>query len=189
MKRQPRIGKSGFTMVEIMLVIVMFWLFVSATSVFNWTPQNDIERVNRMKYAVADKLRDESLKISIGRMPRNDGVISATTRMSVSTGAGIITTYADTWGIVFSTNTFWPPYYDGDLIYSITGITWWTGSTSATSQWSGPWQIEITQDGIVFTGNTNITRESIIVSIIVNYRNSTRRIQFDRRTGKISIDS
>lgn len=49
-----------------------------------------------MKYAVADKLRDESLKISIGRMPRNDGVISATTRMSVSTGAGIITTYADT---------------------------------------------------------------------------------------------
>ena len=189
MKRQTRIGKYGFTMVEIMLVIVIFGIFVSATSVFNWTPQNDIEKVNRMKYAIADRLRDESLKISIGRMPMSDGIISTTTTMNFSTGAGIITSYADTGGTVFSTNTFWPPYYDGDTVYSITGITWWTGSTSSTTEWSGPWKIEITQDGIIFTGNTNITRKSIIVSIIVNYRNSTRRIQFDRRTGKISIDS
>ncbi len=106
MKRQTRIGKYGFTMVEIMLVIVIFGIFVSATSVFNWTPQNDIEKVNRMKYAIADRLRDESLKISIGRMPMNNGIISTTTTMSFSTGAGIITSYADTGGTIFSTNTF-----------------------------------------------------------------------------------
>ncbi len=106
MKRQTRIGKYGFTMVEIMLVIVIFGIFVSATSVFNWTPQNDIEKVNRMKYAIADRLRDESLKISIGRMPMSDGIISTTTTMNFSTGAGIITSYADTGGTVFSTNTF-----------------------------------------------------------------------------------
>lgn len=106
MKRQTFMHKYGFTMVEIMLVIVIFGIFVSATSLFNWTPQTDIEKVNRMKYAVADRLRDESLKISIGRMPRNDGVISATTTMSFSTGAGIITSYADTGGIIFSTATF-----------------------------------------------------------------------------------
>ena len=119
MKRQSLLPKYGFTMVEILLVIVIIGIFVSATDIFTWMPQTNIEKVNRMKYAVADKLRDESLKISIGRMPKNDGTISTTTTLAISPNMGIITSYADTGGIVFSTGYFQPPYYDGDLVYSI----------------------------------------------------------------------
>jgi len=39
-------------MVELMIVIAIIALFYSATATFNWTPQNDIEKVNRIKYAV-----------------------------------------------------------------------------------------------------------------------------------------
>ena len=66
----------GFTMVEIMLVIAIIGIFFAATNSFTYLPQTDTEKVNRMKYAVSDKLRDETLKISIGRMPINNGVVS-----------------------------------------------------------------------------------------------------------------
>lgn len=55
MKRQYNIGKIqkyGFTMIEIMLVIAMIGIFVAATNTFNWTPQTDVEKVNRIKNAV-----------------------------------------------------------------------------------------------------------------------------------------
>jgi prepilin-type N-terminal cleavage/methylation domain-containing protein len=86
MKRQLFRSHSGFTMIELLIVIAMIGIFYAATSSFSYKPQNDIERVNRMKYAVSDKLRDEVLKVSIGRMPLNDGRISTTTIITIGTG-------------------------------------------------------------------------------------------------------
>ena len=188
MKRQSLMHQYGFTMVEIMLVIAIIGIFFAATNSFTYLPQTDTEKVNRMKYAVSDKLRDETLKISIGRMPINNGVVSEKTTMNIDKVTGIITSYS--WGgVVFSTWYFQPPYYDGDALYSLTGVEWWTGTTSSTVTWTWAGKIEITQNGIIFTGNTNITSENIILSILVGYRNNTRQILFDRRTGKITMDS
>lgn len=66
-----------------MLVIVIIGIFVSATSVFNWTPQTNIEKTNRIKYKISDMLRDEALKMSIGRMPIGNGVVSAKTTITI----------------------------------------------------------------------------------------------------------
>ncbi len=188
MKTQSIKGKYGFTMFEIMLVIAIIGIFFAATQSFTFIPQTDTEKANRMKYAVSDILRDETLKISIGRMPINNGIISDKTTITFDTVNGIVTSYAS-WGTVFATGYFQPPYYDGDTVYTLTGIEWWTGSTSNTVTWTGAGKIEITQNGITFTGNTLITSEDIILSLLVWYRNTTRRILFDRRTGKISLDS
>ena len=84
----------GFTMVEIMLVIAIIGIFFAATNSFTYLPQTDTEKVNRMKYAVSDKLRDETLKISIGRMPINNGVVSEKTTMNIDKVTGIITSYS-----------------------------------------------------------------------------------------------
>ena len=94
MKRQSLMHQYGFTMVEIMLVIAIIGIFFAATNSFTYLPQTDTEKVNRMKYAVSDKLRDETLKISIGRMPINNGVVSEKTTMNIDKVTGIITSYS-----------------------------------------------------------------------------------------------
>ena len=83
MKRQSLMHQYGFTMVEIMLVIAIIGIFFAATNSFTYLPQTDTEKVNRMKYAVSDKLRDETLKMSIGRMPINNGLVSEKTTISI----------------------------------------------------------------------------------------------------------
>lgn len=83
MKRQSLMHQYGFTMVEIMFVIVIIGIFFAATNSFTYLPQTDTEKVNRMKYAVSDKLRDETLKMSIGRMPINNGLVSEKTTISI----------------------------------------------------------------------------------------------------------
>ena len=83
MKRQSLMHQYGFTIVEIMFVIVIIGIFFAATNSFTYLPQTDTEKVNRMKYAVSDKLRDETLKMSIGRMPINNGLVSEKTTISI----------------------------------------------------------------------------------------------------------
>ena len=83
MKRQSLMQQYGFTIVEIMFVIVIIGIFFAATNSFTYLPQTDTEKVNRMKYAVSDKLRDETLKMSIGRMPINNGLVSEKTTISI----------------------------------------------------------------------------------------------------------
>lgn len=94
MKTQSIKGKYGFTMFEIMLVIAIIGIFFAATQSFTFIPQTDTEKANRMKYAVSDILRDETLKISIGRMPINNGIISDKTTITFDTVNGIVTSYA-----------------------------------------------------------------------------------------------
>ncbi len=94
MKRQSMLSKYGFTMLEIMIVITMIGIFFAATNSFTFLPQTDIEKTNRMKYTISDMLRDESLKMSIGRMPNNNGNVSDKTIMSISPATGIITSYS-----------------------------------------------------------------------------------------------
>lgn len=167
----------------------MIGIFYAATASFNYKPQNDLERVNRMKYAVSDTLRDEVLRVGIWRMPTNNGVVSAKTIIRMS-NTGMTILYTNTGGQVFSTWYFLPPYFDQDTNYSITGTLWMTGSTEdggvVTS--TGAWEIHIDQDGIIFYG-TNITSQNIILKINVSYNARVRWIELDRRTGKISIQS
>lgn len=193
MKRQLHMWKMykyGFTIIELMIVIAMIGIFVAATNTFNWKPQTDIEKANRMKYAISDKFRDENLKIFTGHMPNGDGRISTRTVLTIGTG-GIVTTYTDSGWIVFSTGTFQKPFFDGDSKYSIINVSWCTGSIIGSSIWNGTGKVIMTQTGTTFsTGTTGVlSKEPVVLIVEVGYDYRTRKISFDRRTGRISIDN
>lgn len=173
-----------------MLVIAMIGIFIGATNSFNWKPQTDIEKANRIKYAVSDKLRDESLKIFTGHMPNYDGEIARETTLTIGSG-GIETTYKDANGVILSTGTFQRPFYDGDRKYSIINVAWCTGSTIESAVWNGTGQILMTQTGTFFsTGSAGVINRNIIMLFVeVWYDSRSRKVSFDRRTGKISVDS
>lgn len=117
MKRQSFMQNSGFTIFELMIVIAMILIFYAAMIRFSATSQNDSEKVNRIKYTVSDILRAEILRMEIGRMPINDGRVSDTTVIQISTG-GILTMQKSE-GTILSSGAFIPPYYDNDPYYSL----------------------------------------------------------------------
>lgn len=86
MKRQSFPSQSGFTLFELMIVITVFSIFVMITSSFDWRPQTDIEKADRMMIVVSSTLRTEMQNISIGKMPKRDGQTAVMTKITVSSG-------------------------------------------------------------------------------------------------------
>ncbi len=182
MKRQLFRSQSGFTLFELMIVITIFWAFILATSVFDWRPQTDMEKSDRMVIAISDILRREMQNISIGKMPKRDGVIAVKTTITIGTW-GVTTSYS--WASAeIGSGVFREPYFDGDTKYRIKNVTW-TGSTSV-SPLSGTGQIIIEPAGITFSGAGIFGSGYTMIEIRVGYNIFTRKITFDRRTGKIS---
>lgn len=185
MKRQPYGSKSGFTLIELMVVIGIFGAFVLATNIFNYSPQTEAEKADRIMVGISSRLRTELQNISMWRMPKRDGVIAWAIRLDVGTW-GMITTYL-TWasGVTpISRTTFASPYFDGDKKYEIKQVTW-TGSSSTPIGyvWSG--QVIIEPNGISFSG-AGITGSGYTnIEIRVWYGIRARKIILDRRTGKL----
>lgn len=177
MKRQSLSSKSGFTMVEILIVIAMLLIFFSATNLTSWKPKTEIERVERIRNGVMSLIRNESLKSSIGKMPTSNGKIASTTILRISTG-GINIIYKDGTNIL-ATGSFITPYYDGDINYSITGVEWTGGTTPS----SGSIDLVLQGNTMTFSGISDPT--NILLDITTSYNSRTRRITIDRRTGKI----
>ena len=76
MKRQLFRSKYGFTLFELMIVITIIGIFYAATAGFDWRPQNDMEKSDRMIVAISSSIRTEVQNMTIGKMPRLNGYIS-----------------------------------------------------------------------------------------------------------------
>ncbi len=187
MKRQLFRSKYGFTLFELMIVMTIFGIFVMATSMFDWRPQNDMERSDRMVVSISSTLRTEVQNVTIGKMPRHNGLISTKTILTIWTW-GLYTSYSWTTGEIGS-GAFINPYFDGDTKYIIKNVTWTWSNTVWSISWTG--QIIIEPTGISFSGAGITWSGFTLVEIRVGYDNPdqnihTRKITFDRRTGKIS---
>lgn len=186
MKRQSFRTKSGFTLFELMFVITIFWVFIYATSAFNYTPQTESERADRMMISVWAIVKTALQNVSIGKMPNRDGNISAVIKMTVGTG-GITTAYF-TWASAtnpIKTETFSIPYFDRDPKYSIMSVTW-TGSSTTTIGVIGTGQIIIDSDTISFSGAGITGSGYTLVEIKTGYSIRSRKVILDRRTGKLT---
>lgn len=73
MKRQSLGSQSGFTLFELMIVIAILGIFIATTNVFNYTPQTESEKADRMQVSIVSMLRGQLQNVSIGRMPNRDG--------------------------------------------------------------------------------------------------------------------
>ncbi len=83
MKRQLFQSKYGFTLFELMIVITIVGIFYAATAGFDWRPQTDMEKSDRMVVAISSTIRTETQNMSIGKMPRNNGYVSKMTVITI----------------------------------------------------------------------------------------------------------
>lgn len=130
MKRQLYGAKSGFTLFELMIVIAIFGSFILATNIFNYSPQTESEKADRMMVAISGRLKTELQAISMGRMPKRDGVISRAIQIDIGTG-GMVSSYltGSNYSVTYASGGFRIPFFDGDTKYEIKSVTW-TGSTT-----------------------------------------------------------
>jgi prepilin-type N-terminal cleavage/methylation domain-containing protein len=184
MKRQSFPSQSGFTLFELMIVITVFSIFVMITSSFDWRPQTDIEKADRMMIVVSSTLRTEMQNISIGKMPRRDGKTATNTTINISSG-GLLTTYTSSVSGVIWSGAFSIPFFDGDPKYLIRSVTW-TGSTTNTGT-TGTGDLIITPQGVSFSGAGIWWTPPwyTMLEIVVGYNNASRKVTLDRRTGRI----
>lgn len=187
MKTQLYGAKSGFTLVELMVVIAIFGSFVLATNIFNYSPQTESEKADRMMVAISGRLRTELQNMSMWRMPNRDGKIARTIQIDIGTG-WMITRYltgVTSW-VNISTGVFLAPFYDKDAEYKIVSVIW-TGSSTPSDwqQWTGI--VMILPTWIIFTWGTNPTTigNNIFLEVKLWYKVRTRKVILDRRSGKI----
>lgn len=182
MKRQSFPSQSGFTLFELMIVITVFSIFVMITSSFDWRPQTDIEKADRMMIVVSSTLRTEMQNISIGKMPKRDGQTAVMTKITVSSG-WLLTSYSGTTTEIGS-GRFMKPFFDADTKYLIRTVTW-TWSTTNTGT-TGTGEVIIDTSWVTFSGAGIYGSGYTLLEVRVGYNNATRKVTLDRRTGKIT---
>lgn len=182
MKRQFPMGKSGFTLFELMVTVTVLLVFFVYTLQFNWNPRTDSEKSELISVGIAGRLRTEIQNISIGKMPKIDGTgrIAKATVITISTGSILTEYYSGT--TLLNAKTYNSPYFEGDPKYVIKSITW----TGSANSYVGTGKIIIEPSGITFSGSPSTSMNNTLLEIRVGYNLSTKKIIVDRRTGQIS---
>ncbi len=185
MKTQLYGAKSGFTLFELMIVIAIFGSFVLATNIFNYSPQTESERADRMMAAVSGKLKTELQNMSMWRMPKRDGKIAQLIQIEIGTG-GLTYTYMT--GTSIATQIFsWSfrrPFFEWDTKYEIKSVIW-TGSNTVVNGFTGTGQLIIEPTNMTFTGVGISGSGYTLLEIKIGYNTRTRKVILDRRSGKV----
>ena len=181
-----RIGRNGFTIAEIMVVIVILAIGAFISSNVNFSQKIDSENRDRLINEILATLSQTHADAMMGRGVLVNGVIinPLTTNVAISTGTLSVTYMSGTSILAHGTQVSYPFY--GDTYYSIPDVT--LVKADGTTTTADP-NLVIGYQGtnIYFTGGTN-DPTSVIVRIHAEYKTSDSYVTLDRRTGKIQID-
>lgn len=180
-KFQISMQKKGFTLLEMMVVITLLGLLFYATTLFENNKQTEREKADRLVSLLADTLQADNMNLFLWRMPARDGLTVDRISTTINKYTGLHKSYYNS-GVVLYTGSLFAPFYDQDPQYQIYDIVW-TGA----SVWNGSGNIitiEMTSDGISFSGWSITTPILEIVTGYASYRNT---ISIDRRVGKIEV--
>ena len=184
MKRQSSLAQKGFTLVEIMLVIVLLGIiFYSMTSF--WSPQwkeNSI-KVERLANNISDVLHMGLMNIAIWKV--ENGVTLTGARIRVAIG-----TWDSLTGMVryqYGNNPFQAiTLFDEDSHYQVERI-WWNGWVLTPTGTTDKLDINLAQTERTFSW-VNMDNTATEVNIRVRYMEKIKTVTFDRRTGRIEIN-
>ena len=137
--------KKWFTVIEIMIVILIMWLFFVATSQLTHNANIQQTNVDRLTNNIYDSIRNARNNMLIGRWVLSWSNLIATDRRIISISkSGIASTYGSTTNTGIESTLIWP-FFDNDSRYQISDI-----SVSSSTMLSGQ---PITWD---YTGVTNM---------------------------------
>lgn len=191
MKTQFSFTKSGFTMVEIMVVIVIIWIMFSLFSQINFRSQENITKAERIANKLQSILHSSSVSVMMWRMDQSI-VPKATTWATIIISASGVHANPNrvTWQLAPTlSGVFQAPFFDGDPKYQIESIKgcvgWWSTNSGTTTSV----QIQVDKNGTIFTGSTNpgVFWVANILEIQVRYIDMAKKVIFDRRTWRIEI--
>ncbi len=184
MKRQSSFGQYGFTLVEIMLVIVLLGVIFYSMASF-WSPQwkeNSI-KVERLANHISDILHTGLINITIWKV--EDGVTLTGAKIRIAIG-----TWDSLTGVVryqYGNTPFQSiALLDEDSNYQVERIRW-NGWVLISTWITDEIEIHLSQTGNLFFGD-DMDNSATEVDIRVRYMDKTKTITFDRRTGRIEVN-
>ncbi|MBC7503392.1 prepilin-type N-terminal cleavage/methylation domain-containing protein [Candidatus Gracilibacteria bacterium] len=169
--------KKGFTLVELMLVVVLIGIFFTMTSYMTNNTRVYQTKAERFANDIYDTIRSARNNMIIGR-----GVLSGTTmvvtneRTITVTNTGLITTYKYNTTSAGTEKTLVSPYYDQDAQYKITDIAISSGGilNGNVPIWDRTGST-LSSVGIIINPNSQITMTGIGTPVIPS--NSIRTIK------------
>ena len=187
---QSKIG--GFTLIEILVVIVLVGILAIITTSFNFNEKTSDENCNQFTSAIMNLLSEARTDAMVGRaIKSNNGTLINPASISVimSTGA-IITNYMDSTDTIIGTGTTltFPFYNEQGYVINSFSFSWADGTTITQSipfSIIFNWINSTSWDSITFSG---ISSSGVVLSIVAWYNQVFKTIEFDRRTGRIETN-
>jgi len=172
MKRQSSFGQYGFTLVEIMLVIVILGIIsyaMSSFGAFQWT-ENSM-KAGKLANNISNILHTGLINITIWKVESGITLTGAKIHITVGTGDSL------TWVIRYQywTNPFQAvSLFDEDSHYQVDRI-WWNGWVVILTGTTDKLDINLSQNERTFSG-TNMDNTATEVNIRVRYMEKQRRL-------------
>ncbi len=185
MKTQFSFSKSGFTLVEIMVVIAIIGFLFGVMSQISFRPQENLTKAERLANKVQSVLHNSAVNVMMGRMDKNNiAVTGATLSLTASWGGtqGLWWIYTPN-----MTGALRAPFFDNDAKYEIRSIKWYSATTSGTTL---NIIIQMDKNGTTFTGTSNnaFFATATTLEIQLRYVDRTKKVIYDTRTGRIEIN-
>lgn len=184
MKTQFSFSKSGFTMIEIMVVIAIIGSMFALVSQINFRSQENMTKAERIANKIQGILHTSSVSVMMWRM---DQYSTGTTWANITISRSGSIDHGVSWHYVPTvlSGTLVSPFFDNDPKYEIQSIKWcrWTNSGMTDTV-----DIIIDKNGTTFTGaSAPFPADANVLEIQVRYIDMAKKIVFDRRTGRTEI--
>lgn len=186
--------KKGFTLFEIIIVLVLIGLFFVMTSYMTRDPRINQTRTERLVNTVYDQIRTARNNMIIGRWVASGAILVVTTQRSIDiTSTGVVTNYIYSTTSTGTETRLVTPFFDRDPLYKITNIA---VSSGVMLPGALNWDISgATNASITISSNSDVSLSSIpaspypirLLKVTLGYGDFEQSVIIDRVSGIVEI--